>query len=126
MITNPEIIYKDKNVVVIVKPVAMPSQSDPTGDMDAMTKTSEILASIGESDALWLVHRLDRHVGGLLTFARNKKSAAELSKIIQDGALTKRYLAVCHGKAEEGFTIFFDLYGEFQRRFRVLNFITLR
>ena len=102
MITNPEIIYKDKNVVVIVKPVAMPSQSDPTGDMDAMTKTSEILTSLGESDALWLVHRLDRNVGGLLAFARNKKSAAELSKIIQDGALTKRYLAVCHGKAEEG------------------------
>lgn len=97
-----ETVYKDENVIVIVKPIGMPSQSDPTGDKDAMSATSEMLAEIGEKDALWLVHRLDRNVSGLLAFARNKKSASALSEIIASGRLTKKYLAVCHGKAEEG------------------------
>ena len=88
----PKIVYKDENVAVIIKPVGMPSQSDPTGDKDAMTATSELLASQGENGALWLVHRLDRNVGGLLAFARNKKSAAELSKIIQNGIFSKKYI----------------------------------
>ena len=98
----PKIVYKDENVVVITKPVGMPSQSDPSGDKDAMTVTSEILESCGEKSSLWLIHRLDRNVGGLLAFARNKKSAAELSKIIQNGIFSKKYIAVCHGEAEEG------------------------
>lgn len=102
MQNNPEIVYKDENVIVIIKPVGMPSQSDPTGDKDAMTAVSEMLAEAKEECALWLVHRLDRNVGGLIAFARNKKSAAELSALIQNGGLTKRYLAVCHGKAAEG------------------------
>lgn len=97
-----KIIYKDKNVIVINKPVGMPSQSDPTGDLDAMTATSDALRGAGENSALWLVHRLDRTVGGLIAFARNKKSAAELSRIVREGKLEKKYFAVCHGIADEG------------------------
>lgn len=99
---NVKVLYKDKNVIVIEKPVGMPSQADPTGDTDAMTATSAELRASGENHALWLVHRLDRTVGGLLAFARNKRSAAELSRIVRDGELGKRYFAVCHGIAEDG------------------------
>ena len=102
MNNNPKIVYKDANVIVIIKPVGMPSQSDPTGDPDAMSTTSELLRAKGEKSDLWLVHRLDRNVGGLLAFARNKKSASALSELIANGALTKKYVAVCHGEAEEG------------------------
>ena len=99
---NLETVYKDENVIVIVKPVGMPSQSDPSGDKDAMSATAEMLLANGEKDSLWLVHRLDRNVGGLLAFARNKKSAAALSEIMASGKVAKKYIAVCHGKAEEG------------------------
>ena len=102
MQNNPEIVYKDKNVIVIIKPVGMPSQSDPSGDTDAMSAASQMLRDVGEDGALWLVHRLDRNVGGLIAFARNKKSAAALSELIAKGNLTKKYIAVCHGEAKEG------------------------
>lgn len=102
MTENIKIVYKNRNVVIINKPAGIPSQSDPTGDKDALTLTSEMLASFGEPSALWLVHRLDRTVGGLICFARNKKSAAELSKICSDGSMKKNYIAVCHGSAEGG------------------------
>ena len=98
----PQIVLKNKNFIVINKPIGMPSQSDTTGDRDAMTVLSEFLTSLEEPSALWLIHRLDRNVGGLLVFARNKKSAAELSEKIQYGAFVKKYFAVCHGKPSEG------------------------
>ena len=69
-----EIIHLSRDFVVIHKPVGIPSQKDPTGDPDAMTLTAELLASQGENSALWLIHRLDRTVGGLLVFARTKSA----------------------------------------------------
>ena len=96
------ILLKDKNVIAVEKVAGMPSQSDPTGDKDAMSTTSEDLAALGEKGDLWLVHRLDRVVGGVLVFARNKQSAAELSSAVADKTALKEYLAVVEGDAEEG------------------------
>ena len=97
-----DIIHIDRNIVAVKKPVGMPSQPDPTGAEDAMTLTSAALASRGEPDKLWLVHRLDRVVGGILVFARNKKAAAGLSELFAAHSLEKCYLAVTEGRAEEG------------------------
>ena len=57
---------------------------------------------MGEGDSLWLVHRLDRVVSGLLVFARNKRYAAILSEQVQERLLTKEYYAVVDGVAEGG------------------------
>ena len=93
-----EILYKSKNAIVIYKEPGIPSQSDPSGDPDAMTLTSEHLRSIGENPNLWLIHRLDRVVGGLIVFARNKKTAAVLSEYVKDRLITKEYYAVVEGE----------------------------
>ncbi len=97
-----EILYRSRNAVVVYKPAGVPSQSDPSGDPDAMTLAAEKLRSAGEGDALWLVHRLDRVVGGLLVFARNKRYAAILSEQVRSGLLTKEYYAVVDGDAPGG------------------------
>lgn len=97
-----DVIYKSKNAIVINKPLGMPSQPDPSGDLDAMTAASELLSGIGENNKLWLVHRLDRVVGGVILFARTEKMAAELSKLISDRQIAKEYLAVVEGRVTEG------------------------
>ena len=97
-----EILYKSKNAVVIYKPSGTPSQSDPSGDKDALTLTAQKLRESGESSSLWLIHRLDRVVGGLLVFARNKKHAAILSEYVKERLVTKEYYAVVDGEAEGG------------------------
>ncbi len=97
-----KMVYKDKNVIIVNKPAGMPSQSDPTGDLDAMSAAASELENIGENSSLWLVHRLDRTVGGLIAFARNKRSAAEMSRIVAEGSMSKEYIAVCHGMPEDG------------------------
>ncbi len=97
-----EIISKTKDYVIIYKPPGIPSQSDPSGDRDAMTACSELLRQMREPDTLFLIHRLDRVVGGLIVFARNKKSAAELSSLVADHKMIKEYFAVVEGRAEGG------------------------
>lgn len=97
-----EILFKDKNIAVVYKPAGIPSQSDPSGDEDIMKIASDELEAIGESKALWLVHRLDRTVGGLMVVARNKKVAASLSAIVGSERFEKEYLAVLDGEADGG------------------------
>ena len=96
-----DILYKNKDVVIINKPFGIPSEKDPTGDADALSLTGEHLSAIGEPDSLYLVHRLDRVTSGIIAFARNKGAAAELSELFRDHNLTKRYLVVCDGATDE-------------------------
>ncbi len=98
----PEILYISKNAVVIYKPAGIPSQSDLSGDSDAMTLTRELLTEQGEDTTLYLIHRLDRVVGGLLIFARNKQSAARLSEMVATDGIGKEYLAVTDGYLDGG------------------------
>ena len=97
-----EIIYKNRNYVIINKPAGVPSQSDASGDKDALTLTEEALSAVGEGDKLWLVHRLDRTVGGLMVFARNRQYAATLSELVRDKEISKEYLAVVDGVCDGG------------------------
>ena len=46
---------------------------------------------------VFTLHRLDQNVGGVMVYARNKKTAAYFSKLIQDGLLIKEYVALVHG-----------------------------
>lgn len=97
-----EILYKSENAVVIYKPHGIPAQPDPSGSADAMTLTRESLAELGEDSSLWLIHRLDRGVAGVMAFARNKRAAATLSELVKERQITKEYLAVVVGTPEAG------------------------
>ena len=91
------IVYKTPDFIIGYKPAGIPSQSDKSGDDDALSELSRELSAIKEPDELYLIHRLDRVVGGLLVFARSKKSAALLSGAVQDGELNKEYFAIVDG-----------------------------
>ena len=81
-----EILFKDNDIAVCVKPVGLDSESE------VPAKLIEILG--GE---IYPIHRLDKNVGGVMVFARNKKSAASLSKLVQEGQMVKEYFACVHG-----------------------------
>ena len=90
-----EILFENRELLVINKPPYIPSQPDLSGDPDALTL---LRAKRGEGSApLYLVHRLDRIVGGVLVFAKTKRAAAALSDLVSRGALGKTYLAVVDG-----------------------------
>lgn len=97
-----EILYKDRHVLAVIKPAGIPSQPDPSGAPDAMSLARATLAEQGEPSDLWLVHRLDRVVGGILVFARTKKAAGELSSLFATHEAEKCYLAVTEGEVPRG------------------------
>ena len=85
-----KIIYSDKNIAVIVKPVGVDSEH----------KLPEMLkAELGGE--FFTVHRLDTNVGGVMVYARTKKAAAELSRAITDGTMIKEYVALVEGIPDE-------------------------
>ena len=87
-----EIVLKTEEYVIIKKYRGEPTQSDQSGDDDAMSALSRELRALGEPSELWLVHRLDRVVGGLVVFARSKKSSAQLSELVGGRGMKKEYL----------------------------------
>ena len=97
-----EIVDLTKNTVIINKPSGVPSQADSSADRDALALTADALSSMGENPSLWLVHRLDRVVGGLMVMARNREYAALLSEAVSSSEHSKIYLAVVEGVPGRG------------------------
>ena len=97
-----KIVYKNEDFLIVNKDAGQSSQSDKTGEMSLLDECSFLLKSEGKSDEIYLVHRLDKVVGGLLVFARNKTTAAKLSKDLDEEDFSKDYLAVVDGVPLEG------------------------
>lgn len=81
-----EILFYDNDIAVCIKPVGLDSEAEVP---------AEIRATLGGE--VFPIHRLDKNVGGVMVYARNKKAAATLSKLVQDGQMIKEYVACVHG-----------------------------
>ena len=81
-----EILYSDNDLIACIKPVGLDSEND---------LPNAIRENLG--GAVFPIHRLDKNVGGVMVYARNKKAAAALSKLVQDGKMVKEYVACVHG-----------------------------
>ena len=97
------VLYEDNHIIVVVKPFNVLSQGDSTGDSSIMDDVKAYIKKKYHKPGnvyLGLVHRLDRPVGGIMVFARSSKAASRLTKAFQEHAITKKYLAIVHGKLE--------------------------
>lgn len=92
-----KIIYEDEAIIIVHKPSGIATQTDRMGQSDVVSELKNYLAKSGKDTYVGIVHRLDQPVEGLLVFARDKKSAAVLSKQITEGTLKKYYLALVCG-----------------------------
>ena len=99
-----QILYRDKDIVICVKPVGIASEN--TENKDGLPDL--LAAELGEKYVATL-HRLDVGVGGIMAYALNRESAAFLSREISEGRFNKRYLARVYGCPEEKSGIFEDL-----------------
>ena len=99
-----KVIYEDNHIIVVEKPVNIPSQGDKTGDVDMLTLIKEYLKEKYNKPGnvyLGLVHRLDRPVGGVMVFAKTSKAASRLSEQVREKQFQKVYLVICNGKMPE-------------------------
>lgn len=89
-----EIIYEDKELLVVRKPAGLATQTARAGQPDVVSELKNYL----RNPYLGVIHRLDQPVEGLLVFAKSKKAAAALSGQLGSGTLNKQYYAVICGK----------------------------
>ena len=97
----PQILYADKDILVVVKPVGLLSEEADEGSLPTL-----LAAEYGR---LFPVHRLDRTVGGVMVYARHKCAAAALSRAVSEHRLIKRYIAVLEGAPEADEATLVDL-----------------
>ena len=91
------IVYEDDNIIVCNKPVGMPSQSDRTFEQDLVSYVLTHRTEQNEPAYAAIINRLDKPVGGLVLFAKNKKTAAGLSAVSGEHGIEKNYYALVKG-----------------------------
>lgn len=87
------IVYEDKNIMVIHKPAGIATQTGRLGQADVVSELKNYRKKKGEDTYLGVVHRLDQPVEGLLVFAKDAKSAKELTNQLGNKILNKKYTA---------------------------------
>lgn len=107
------IIYEDDNLLIVNKPRGLLLQQD--GNIDHLSL--DIIVSKFLNKTAMPVHRLDKDTSGLCIFAKNNKTAEEMSKIFNDHTqIEKHYLTLVNGQINEDGVVDAPLRKSFERK----------
>ena len=104
-----EILFEDKHLIICIKPIGFLSQKDASGSPNMVDELNSYLKLKGSSGEIYVVHRLDKNVSGVMVYAKSSVVAAGLSKAIGEQKLNKEYMAVINGCPEEKEGVLKDL-----------------
>ena len=90
------IFFEDKHIVIVQKPPKSLSQKDDSGDTDLCTQLERHL----NHKKLFVVHRIDRPVGGIIVYAKSKLAADKMTTCIKERTFHKTYLCVVCGQTD--------------------------
>jgi len=102
------IIYEDKDVIVINKPQEMvvhPAPGNYSGTLvNALLYHCKDLSGINGVIRPGIVHRIDKDTSGILVIAKNDNAHNKLSEQLKEHTMTRTYLALVEGniKVDEG------------------------
>ena len=100
------VVYEDKDVIVIDKPTGMivhPSPGITSGTLvNALLFHCKDLSGINGVNRPGIVHRIDKETSGLLMVAKNDIAHRFLSEQLKDHSVTRRYVALVHGLIPHG------------------------
>ena len=97
-----DIIYEDRNVLIINKPAGMVVH--PSAGHDAGTLVHAIvgylprLARINDTERPGVVHRLDKDTSGIIIFAKKEKALHHLQAQFAERMVEKHYIALVDGR----------------------------
>lgn len=98
--SKPTIIFEDNHLLIVEKPSGWLVQGDETGDGTLTDWATEYIRRKYQKPGNVFCqpcHRLDRPVGGLVTFARTSKALERMNKLFRDHEVIKSYLAIVDG-----------------------------
>lgn len=96
-----EIVYQDKDVVVINKANGMvvhPAAGNPSGTLvNALLFHVKDLEAIKGEIRPGIVHRIDKETSGLLMVAKNAHATEDLGNQLREKTVTRKYIALVEG-----------------------------
>lgn len=105
---NLDIIYEDKNILIINKPIGMLSQKSRDTDismveyvMSYMLSTKQITKEELQSFRPGICNRLDRNTSGLLIAGKTLMGLQEMARLLRERKLDKYYLCIVNGKLSD-------------------------
>lgn len=103
---NFDIIYEDRDLMVIDKPAGMPIHPSQGNFYNTLANgIAWYFSERGEPFTFRAVNRLDRDTTGLLIIAKHGLCAALLSEMVAKKEVRRQYLAIASGKTDEEGTI---------------------
>jgi tRNA pseudouridine65 synthase len=98
------IIYNDKDIILIDKPPSYHVHPPETGGLHKVPREKILIYHLQDhfNQKVYPIHRLDVSTTGLLLFATSSEAARNLQLQWQSGKVKKQYLAVIRGWPIEG------------------------
>lgn len=90
------ILYEDDMLLVLRKPAGIAVESAKVTEKDLIS-----MLRLYTDNHVFMVHRLDQVVEGVIAFAKTKQAAAALSGQLNNGEMKKRYTARICGKVRD-------------------------
>lgn len=91
-----DILFEDEYILVVKKPAGIATQAKGVAAIDLETQCKKHRKEKGEEPIIYVVHRLDQPVSGIIVFAKTKEAAAGLNKEIAHDNFTKDYRAIVY------------------------------
>ena len=101
---NMRIIFEDDNIIVVNKPKGILVHPTTYKEKDTLIdalKSKIKVEEFEDQNRPGIVQRLDKDTDGLMVIAKNKKTADELIKQIQNNIFIKKYYAIVHNDFED-------------------------
>ena len=92
------VVYEDDALLLVHKPAGLLSVATPDErEETAFAILREYLRQVHLRARLYIVHRLDRFVSGILVFAKTEKAHARLKELFEQHSIDRRYWALVEG-----------------------------
>ena len=111
-LSRDEIVFVDRDVVVVEKPAGLISVPFDPGDKDTLvdrTRAALRRGGGGYDPQLGVVQRLDKDTTGLIVFTRTVAAKKHLQQQFRAHSIERRYVALAHGVLSRGRTFESDL-----------------
>ena len=100
-----DIVYQDKDVIVINKPSNLLTiATENSKENNLYHYVSMYLKSQNKNNKVFIVHRLDKQTSGLIIFAKSYEVKLKLQKLFEEGNVIRKYVCItsCKPEKEEG------------------------
>lgn len=101
-IKKMDIIYEDKELLVINKPAGLLTiATEKEGYKTLYHQAREYVKKQNPKNKIFIVHRLDKDTSGIVVFAKQENVKKELQENWKELAYVREYLAIVEGKMEK-------------------------